>query len=173
MQKKVITTKKSKVCFGITNVSNFGYRLPFFDYDVDMLPDIRLNLIFIQFKYSLSDIYMFKSTNGYNALTLDCIPYNELLKIYKDTNYICNDYVKLGLKRNFLTLRFGTDKKILWILKNNPKKYKKSLSHAMALNLFYNLNIDTPIDEFNDNTIIRFKAYRSEKNGFMKVGEKW
>lgn len=150
-------------------MASLGYRVPFFDYDIFMLPEIVMDLEFIQFQYNLSTIYIFCSNNGYNALSLDKIPYNILFDIYKDTKFVCKDYITFGSKRNFLTLRIGKDKKLCTILHSNNIKYEKSLSHALALNLFYDMKIDIVNNNFDINNVLRIKAYRSEKDGFMEV----
>jgi hypothetical protein len=171
-QKNILTTKYSKVCLGITNQASGGLFLPFFDYDtsIDESHKIIWELVFLQSKYELSNIYLFQSTNGYNALSLDKLPFNILESIYKDAKLLCNDYKNLGLNRGFLTLRIGKDKLFVDSLKSDSHRYEKSLSHKYALESFY--YIDIPIDNyFDSNTKLRIKAYRSEKNGFIEVGE--
>lgn len=165
-----VTTHKSKVCFGYTNKASNGLFLPFFDYDEKLLFDIAKELMFIQTKYKLSDIYIFSSKNGFNALSLDKLPFNTLIKLYSDCSLVCEDYLQLGLKRSFLTLRIGYDKKLETILKSSETYYIKSLAHAILLNVFFNTDIEIYGNKTFDNSLyIRLKAYRSEKHGFLKV----
>ena len=167
-----VTTNKSKVCFGYTNKAMNGLFLPFFDYDNVNVSDMYNELKFLQQKYQLSDIYIFNSKHGFNALSLDKIPYNILVNMYSECRFVCSDYLQLGLKRSFLTLRIGNDKSIFDILHSENFYYKKSLAHAILLNVFFDTDIDIySNDSFDNSMYIRLKAYRSEKHGFLKVKE--
>ncbi|MCJ7637217.1 MAG: hypothetical protein MUO21_06975 [Nitrososphaeraceae archaeon] len=167
-----VTTHKSKVCFGYTNKAMNNSYLPFFDYDSVEIEDIMKELTFLRDKYQLSQIYIFESKNGFNALSLDKLPYRILVNLYNDCNFVCEDYLQLGLKRSFLTLRIGNDKKLFHIIKSSNTYYKKSLAHAILMNVFFNVFIETYNDKSFDNSMyIRLKVYRSEKHGFLKVDE--
>lgn len=162
------TTIDSKVCFGYTNLASHGFYLPFFDYDIKDFSKVYEELFYIQKKFMLSNIYVYYSENGFNALSLDKLPFNILKEIYKNCEIICDDYIELGLKRDFLTLRLGKDKKLCHTIKTNNIYYKKSLAHALLLIEF----LDTPIEidnTFDSNTVLRLKAYRSIKHGFLEV----
>jgi hypothetical protein len=162
------TTNNSKVCFGYTNLASHGFYLPFFDYDIKDFSKVYEELLFIQKKFMLSNIYVYYSENGFNALSLDKLPFNILKDIYKNCKIICDDYIELGLKRDFLTLRLGKDKKLCHTLKTDTIYYRKSLSHALLLIEF----LDTPVNidnTFDSNTVLRLKAYRSQKHGFLEV----
>lgn len=167
---KKITTKDSKVCFGYTNLAKNGMFLPFFDYDIKSLDLVLSELKYLQKKYELSDIYIYSSTNGFNALSFDKLPFNILKELYNECLLMCQDYIELGLKRNFLTLRFGRDKKLIKIMTSKNNKYQKSLAHAIFINMCYGTEIDTS-KNFDTSMSLRLKAYRSAKHGFLKVKE--
>jgi len=167
---KLITTKKSKICFGMQNIAYGGYYLPFFDYDLNHYDKIEKDLLFLQKKYKLSDIFIFDSIHGYNAFSLDKLPYNIFKDLCNDSKYICEDYRTLGLKRGVLTLRVGTDKILKYILFKTGN-WKKSLAHYIALQLFYDVNILYDNEEFDNNYVLKMKAYRSEKHGFIEIEE--
>lgn len=167
-----VTTHKSKVCFGYTNKAMNNSYLPFFDYDGIPSGELIKELIFLRNKYQLSQIYIFESKNGFNALSLDKLPYRILVNLYNDCKLVCEYYLQLGLKRSFLTLRIGHDKELFHIIESSNTYYKKSLAHAILLNVFFGLAIDTFNDKSFDNSMyIRLKVYRSEKHGFLKVKE--
>lgn len=167
-----VTTHKSKVCFGYTNKAINNSYLPFFDYDNVKIENVIKELTFLRDKYQLSQIYIFESKNGFNALSLDKLPYRILVNLYNDCKFVCEDYLQLGLKRSFLTLRIGHDKKLFHIIESSNVYHKKSLAHAILLNVFFNVFIDTYNDKSFDNSMyIRLKVYRSEKHGFLKVKE--
>jgi len=108
----------------------------------------------------------------FNALSLDKIPYNILVDLYSDCKLVCEDYLQLGLKRSFLTLRIGNDKKLFEVLKSDNSYYKKSFAHALLLIVFFDTSIDCLNNSSYDGSMyIRLKAYRSEKHGFIKVKE--
>jgi len=174
LQNQTITTKKSKVCFGITNICEDGFFVPFFDYDNIEYKVVFAELFRLQKEFALSDIYIIKSNNGFNALSLDKLAFNELKCLYSKCVNMCNDYKELGLKRGFLTLRIGKDKKLFTIINSIFKNgYTKSKPHAIALSLFYDTKINMSNNNFDNYTCLRFKAYRSAKNGFMGVDKKW
>lgn len=166
---KKITTKDSKVCFGMINKASGGFYLPFFDYDFkDNYEKIIEDLTNLQSIYFLSDIFIFKSENGYNAFSLDKLPYNIFKNLCENSKYICKDFRRLGLDRGFLVLRFGHDKILQYILLKKGK-YKKSLCHYEALKTFYDVDVSYDMREFDKNLILKIYAYRSIKHGFMTV----
>jgi hypothetical protein len=165
------TTVKSKVCLGMVNKTKRLFYLPFFDYDyIDDYNKIKTELLGLQQKYRLSDIFIFTSENGYNAFSLDKLHYETFKKLCYDSKYLCDDYRRLGLKRGFLVLRIGKDKILKEVLFNKGK-YKKSLPHLIALNNFYGVETKYNMSEFDKNLDLRIYAYRSEKHGFLKVKE--
>lgn len=164
------TTSNSKVCFGIQNISKGGFFVPFFDYDINDFSTVRGELRYIQDKYQLSDIYIFESTSGFNAICLDKVCFNVLKRIYEDCSNICENFVKLGIGRGYMVLRIGEDKILKDIILNNGI-YKKSLSHMLALETFYNVIVFREISKFDDKTVLTIHAYRSAKNGFLEVKE--
>ena len=165
--KKKLTNEDSLECFGMTNLTSDGYFIPFFDYDDVSLRIVIEELSFLQESYHLSDIYIIKSSNGYNALSLDKISWEILIQIMRESERADVSFKKLAIERRFFVLRIGKDKKIVEILKGFSE-YKKSLSHALALKCFYNLPIPLE-DNFDDNTIMRMYLYKSAKDGYLRV----
>jgi hypothetical protein len=165
-----VTTVKSKVCFGYTNKAQGNLYLPFFDYDNVNYELVKHELLFLQEKFKLSDIYIYTSINGFNALSLDKLPFNTLVKLYNECEYVCSDYMQLGLNRSFLTLRIGRDKKLHEVLKSSSTYYKRSFAHGILLSVFFDTTIENT-NNFDNSLHIRLKAYRSEKHGFLKVKE--
>jgi hypothetical protein len=162
----MVTNKYSKICFAMTNQAIDGYFIPFFDFDNVEYEYVITDLLHIQNKYELSDIYLIKSNNGFNALSLDKICFNVLKSIFKSMQTIDKKFVEMTLTRSYSGLRIGNDKKLIQILKNNST-FQKSLSHAMALIKFYNIDLKTNNVEFDNNMTLKIKLYRSEKDGFL------
>lgn len=162
------TTVNSKVCFGIQNVCKNDFYIPFFDYDITDYNAIRGELRYIQNRFFLSDIYIFNSKNGYNAICLDKLPFDVLTDMYNECGLCCYDFKYLGIKRGYIVLRIGEDKILKEILKGNST-YQKSLCHALALDTFYSVKIDMDNQDFDDNTELIIYAYRSAKHGFLEV----
>lgn len=164
----MVTDKNSKICFAMTNQAKDGYFVPFFDFDNEEYSIVATDLLVVQKIYSLSDIYLFKSNNGFNALSLDKLPFNVIIKMLMSLQTGDKKFLEMTIRRSFSGLRIGNDKKILQIIKNNSF-HQKSLSHAMALIKFYNLDIDIDKDykQYDNNISLKIKLYRSEKDGFL------
>lgn len=121
----------------------------------------------IQQKYNLSDIYIVKSTNGYNAFSLDKLTYDYLVKILTNTKYVDKDFIKYGLQRGFLTLRMGIDKKFKHILHNKSLAFTKSNAHKLFFKNIMNFPINDNI-HYDNEEIITITVFPSNKHGFKK-----
>jgi hypothetical protein len=166
--KKSLTNENSKECFGITNLTSDGYFIPFFDYDDTSLLRVKNDLLRIQDRFKLSDIYIIKSNNGYNAFSLDKLSFTLLNNIMDSSKIMDKKFIKLALERKFFVLRVGNDKKITQILPNKTY-WQKSLCHALALRVFYKHEIDINYLEYDENTLMRMYLYKSEKDGYLRI----
>lgn len=148
--------------------------LPFFDYDIEDLPNIVLELMSIQKEFNLSNIYLLKSSNGYNAFSLDKLFFNVINDIFESTEFVDNDFIKWGLNRGFLTLRMGEDKKIISVLVSKSKNinYKKSLPHKKFFNEIMEFDIKDDINFDNESKII-ITMFPSNKHGVKKGVYNW
>lgn len=155
------------VAFGITNQCYDGFTLPFFDYDIDDLPMIIIELLTLQREFGLSTIYLIKSNNGYNAFTLDKLPFNTLELLYERSKLIDKEFIRWGLDRGFMTLRMGADKRFIKALESKHRIFFKSLGHKtffvdiMKFPITDNVNFDT------DNKIT-ITSFPSNKHGYKK-----
>lgn len=160
------------IAFGITNQCTDAYEIPFFDYDIDDLPMIIIELLDMQFKFRLSTIYLIKSTTGYNAFSLDKLPFNTLELIYETSKLIDRKFVKWGLHRGFMTLRMGKDKRFIKSLNSRHTDYIKSSAHKV----FFTDIMDFPIndnDNFDNENKIVLTMFPSNKHGFKKELMAW
>lgn len=155
------------ITFGITNQCQDNFLLPFFDYDLKDLFSIIFELSKLQIKFRLSNIYIIKSTNGYNAFSLDKLYFNELREIYNDTKLVDVEFIKWGINRGFMTLRMGKDKKCTKVLYSFSLKYKKSNAHKKFFNEIMNFNIKDNIG-FDTEKKITFSCFPSNKYGILK-----
>jgi len=168
--KRKPTDRNSKECLGMTNLTNNGYFLPFFDYDSKRLMKVKNELRNIQHTFSLSDIYLIKTLNGYNAFSLDKIPFSILNQIMECSKEVDKDFKRLAFKRGFFVLRVGQEKKLQEILCSENNIYEKSLCHALALHTFFDYLLETPPEKgFDDNYMMRLHLYKSEKHGYLEV----
>jgi len=168
--KKIATINKQiRCCYGISSLCKNGQHVFMIDYDNKKLNDVIKHLKYIQKDYNLSEIYIIKSTNGYNAISLDMLP---LVVIYSigtnDFSIADRKFFSYGLKQGFYTLRFGKDKELIKILHSVSNCHNKSLGHKMFLEWFFNLNIDNNIN-FTENDNINILQFKSNKYGFHMV----
>lgn len=159
--------------FGITNQTGDNFYLPFFDYDSNDLLSIMIELEEIQKDYKLSNIYILKSTNGYNAFSLDKVSMNTLKSIYSESYLIDKTFVKWGLSRGFITLRMGEDKKLIHVLTSNSSTYVKSLPHKKFFSEVMNFDIEDS-KCFDNKKLITISAFPSNKHGLpFKECKSW
>lgn len=161
--------KNLKVCYGVSsNCNDRPYHVFMIDYDGVNLKEVIKHLKMVQEEYNLSDIYIIKSANGYNAICLDKLPLSVINHI--GTNLFSNadhDFFKYGYRRGYFVLRFGSDKTLETILPNNSTLREKSKAHKNFLQWFFNIKIDCkPLDE---NDLLDIVQYPSAKNGYHIV----
>lgn len=162
--------KTNKCCYGISSVTQDYRHIFMADCDnKDKLKEFREWLDGLQIIHDLSDIYLIKSTHGYNAISLDKLSINSVYNFGMASNLIDTHFLKYGFRRNYFVIRFDKDKKLIEIMKNNNSKYEKSQPHAWFLNLIFGLEIETNNSNFDDNTIIDIIQYPSDKNGYHKI----
>lgn len=158
------------IAFGITNQCFDGYVLPFFDYDNDDLPNIVLELLSLQNTFELSNIYILRSTNGYNAFSLDKLTFDRLKAIYNNSKLIDTQFIKWGLNRGFMTLRMGNDKSLLMTLTSKFKPipfYLKSLPHKKFFIDIMEFKIKDE-SNFDNEGQITITMFPSNKHGIEK-----
>jgi len=160
-----------KTCFGISSLCADKNHVIFYDADcnhsLDSLNKVETDLRKMQVVASLSTFYVLKSTNGYNAICLDKIPIENVIKLL--SNYctmIDNDFIKFGAKRGYFTLRIDKDKKIINNLISITER-KKSFPHKFILENF--LNISVVEGDFDNSKSIDIIHFPSDKNGYFEV----
>ena len=62
----------------------------------------------LQWRYALPDIYIVQSSNEhYHAYCFACRELKEVINILSSTQYICEDFLRLGMIRGYYTLRIS------------------------------------------------------------------
>ena len=136
---------------GLRNSTEDGKRLVFLDYD-NMLYEEHLlpELNYLQRKYKLSDLYIFKSSQkagAYHVICLDKLGAREWVKLLEETNVDQNyKRVPIYVDNKAWVLRFLPKKKsrmpeLIKILKGDSDR-EKSRAHALFLKYHYNININ-------------------------------
>lgn len=143
------------------------------DFDTKRYENIYLDLIYIQKKFSLSNFYLFNSTNGFNAICLDKLSKHRLTQVMNSLDYADKKYIELGLKRGYFVMRLGEDKKYSAKITNYPtlnRGYTMSNSHRELLTKLFCINIPSSqnFDKYHDVCIV---AYQSDKYGTMTYDE--
>ena len=157
-----------KVCYGISSKVNKLMHVFMLDFDGVELPDVLLYIKGIQNEYDFSDFYIIKSEHGYNAICLDMMPLSLIYSIGMAVESPADRaFFKAGFNRDYFTLRFDCDKKLLGIVKNDSVKYEKSLAHKLFLEWYFDINI--PDSNFDENKTWYLVQYPSDKNGYHLV----
>jgi hypothetical protein len=167
-----------KYCYGIA--SQVGGKIPikpedphqeqshvvFFDYDVEDRETFTTWLRYVQDIYHLSDIYLIKSTTGFNALSLDIMSIPEIKRIGTDILSPCDrKFFSLNSERGYYTLRMDGGEKHLTEILYAEGRYPKSRAHKNFLEWFFEIKI---IDDiwFDNGEWPAIIKYASAKNGY-------
>ena len=154
-----------KCCYGISSKVDEFTHIFMIDYDHVDLKDVTKHLIDLQTDYGFSDIYIIESTNGYNAICLDCMPISLIYNI--GTRMDCpgdRHFFKYGFERCYYTMRMDNDKKLIAILKSKNCLYEKSMQHKLFLEWFFDIKING--EKFIDGNKLGIIQYPSTKNGY-------
>ena len=163
-------TVQVKVCYGISSEVDRYSHVIMLDYDNISLEDVLLHIIQMQKEYDFSDFYVIKSTNGFNVMCLDMLPFSLIYSIGMNIESPADrDFFKAGFDRQQFTLRFDCDKTLLGIVTNNSKKYTKSLAHKKFLEFFFDILIHD--SNFDDNNKIDIIQFPSNKDGYHLVNK--
>lgn len=157
-----------KCCYGISSKVNDFDHVFMIDYDHIELKDVLQHVTLIQKEYNLSDMYIIKSTNGFNVISLDMIHPSLIYNIGVDVHSPADrNFFKYGFKRGYYVLRFDKDKELVGIVTNKCQVYEKSLAHKKFLEWFFSILIHD--DNFNEEDKIDIIQYPSNKDGFHLV----
>lgn len=157
-----------KYCYGISSLTQDCKHIFMCDIDryIHSYPLERL-IKYIQSKYYLSDMYIFKSTHGFNMLTLDKLPLKMVHNINKSITFCDTDFNKYSFKRGYYVLRIDKDKELINIIPHNGlDAWVKSNAHKKFLKEVMHLNIK-PKGVFDDYTIMDLIEYPSKKDGYI------
>ena len=135
---------------GLMNSTEDGKRLVFLDYD-DMLYKEHLlpELKYLQRKYKLSDLYIFKSSQkegAYHVICLDKLKAREWMSLIEETNVDQNyKKVPINVGNKAWVLRFlpkakSKKPRLIKIMKSKYQQREKSNAHALFLKYNYGIN---------------------------------
>lgn len=159
--------KMIKCCYGISSkADNNNGHIFMIDYDGIGIDSVIDHLKQVQKEFNLSDIFVIKSTNGYNALSLDILFPSLIYSIGVSVESPADrNFFKYGFDRGYYTLRMDQDKTLHSILYNKSMTYDKSMAHKLFLEWFFDIYIDSDYC-FNDNKTLNIIQYPSGKDGY-------
>ena len=165
---------KLKAVVGITNKTQDGYYIPFFDFDNIDYANVVLNIAEIQKNIKLGFAFIIQSTNGFNVFFLDKITFDGCLYLCRQCKDIDNNYIKYADEKHNFTLRIGKDKKFISYVGSQFNDNELSLAHYNFFNEFFKHDILTgyEIDKdfrFDNNEEIQLVLYMSKKYGYIEV----
>lgn len=173
LEEAIERVKNSKYCFGICSNVDDKRHVLFFDFDGDIsLKQVEESLKRTMLVYQLSDIYILKSDNGYNAFCLNIFDFNYVYAILKNTDFVCEDFTRLGFeKRGFYVLRMCFNKHYIKTIEG----YHVDHNHLSdAHRWFFTEVMNFPINNngfFELNTSFKIIAYKSSKHGSVELDE--
>ena len=157
---------KAPVCYGISSITKDNQHIFMIDYDTHNLNKIRSSLINIQYDFDLSDIYILKTTNGYNAFSMDKLGHSLLYMIGVNTPLADRRFFDYGFKKGYYVLRIdGNDKEIVDIMTNPSHKYEKSTAHAIFFKHTLGIRVDATLN-YDNHTECDIIGYRSMRHGY-------
>jgi len=92
---------------GVNSKLKDGNHILMWDFDGVPLNEVEWALLVVQYKYKLSDIYIFNSgrPDGYMAYCYERLPWRKALSIVLDTPYVDYNFIKYSAFREKFTLR--------------------------------------------------------------------
>jgi len=163
----MLNPKDFKTCFGISSKCEDENHVIFIDSDNIKYSDFVKDLLYLQNQYYLSDIYVLKTENGYNAFCLEKFKFNEVIKIINDISTSCKDHLRIGENRGYLTLRMSRSKQIISVIpKFTEIENELSLAHYLFFTEIMEYNL-LNYDENKFDKLLKFDvvAYLSKKHG--------
>ena len=118
----------------------------------------------VQHFHGLGDIYLIKSTHGYNAICLDKLWLNKVYNILFYTRWNDFHHVRIGFKSESWALRISDDKKIVFKLiptEEYDRRMQSSAHYKFFKKIFdfKDFKIVYP-DELND---VQLESYKQNK----------
>ena len=162
-------TKYQNYETGFNSITTDKRHVILWDFDTDCLKDIVECLIEIQKYFTLSNIFILSSRNGFNAICLDKYTKDKVFNIKSLTILSDKKHDVIGYKRNGWVLRIGDDKEIETVLLGIQQYYPKSNAHRKLLENLFDVEICKTY-AFDNSTKILFEKYK-RKDKKMNDGE--
>jgi len=134
---------KANVC-ALSSLCEDGKHILFWDFDSKSekyLYKIESSLKSIAEIYHLTDIYIFETRNGFNAICLNKLDFNLIYTIKNATSFDDKKHLWHGLNSGAWKIRIGNDKKYVSFVNNPNKVHKSSNAHRLFLNKMFKTNI--------------------------------
>ena len=150
--------------YGVTSETDDGQHI--FMLDVDQ--EIKSNRLWIDCKnlqdtFNLSDIFVLKSTHGYNIFTFDKMTLEQIYKIGIGINYSDKEYYKIGLERGHYALKINKSKRLMFVI-SKKGKYQKSQAHLNFFSWFFDMKLQGGKENgFDNNDKIVFVKFQTRK----------
>lgn len=169
-EKSKLTTENSPLCFGIQSNLPDGKHIFMLDYDGDDYSLLYKSIIDIQNTYKLSDFFILKSANGYNAFTLDKLELDFIVSILSNYDIIDPQFIALAMhpNRGFFVLRMGQEKRYCSYIPSSFDLHEKSYAHYLFFKDIMKFPV-TCFGEHDKNKQFQIIAYRSGKHGWGKI----
>jgi len=136
---------KANVC-AVSSLCEDGKHIIIWDFDGEIknesyLYKIENSLKSIANVFDLTDIYIFSSRNGFNAVCLNKLDFNLIYSIKDATAFDDRKHLEHGLISSAWKLRIGEDKKYISFINNPNKVHISSNAHRIFFNKLFKMNI--------------------------------
>lgn len=156
----------NKRCFAVSGLCYDDSHIFMLDIDKTVtLSDVKELCTKILNNCVMSDIYIIKSTTGYNLFSLDKLFFNDIKQIGRRYEIVDKQFLDFGYRRGYYDLRIGRDKDYISLV-SGVNYSPKSNAHRIFFNWIFHLNINK--DKYFDNeTAVGIVEYESDKHGYF------
>jgi len=158
------------LCVGINSTTQDNKHILMFDYDIDNIDYMLVDLNKIIDKYKLSKIYIIKTNNGYNAFCFNKFTLEKTYMILSECDNMDKLFLEYGLENNYYTLTINNEKQYFEVIPSTNIIHKSSLAHYLFFKKFMNYNIYPFMNNFDKYDLLSLSFYYSNKHG-IKISE--
>lgn len=167
--------KKLKAVLGITNKTQDNKFIPFLDFDCSKEKEVYKDIYRVMLTFKLSNMFLIKSTNGFNAFSLDKRSFNDCLEIGMNCINIDINYIRYAIEKNNFTLRLGKDKVFInaFFISSNRNNIL-SKAHYDFFKQYSNFNLFSSalmgnVFKFDKLEFIQLVRFMSKKYGYIEA----
>jgi len=142
------------------------------DFDINkfLFDKVFFELLAIQKKFRLSNIYILSTKNGFNCFSLDKLKIDTLSNILSELTFLDKNFLEMGIKKGYYTLTMHDTKEFYKCIQNK-EFYIQSYAHYLFFTEYMNYpilknnNFNRLNNNFDDSDFVSFSLYENKKYG--------